>query len=230
MFIIAGDVGTFDQRDLVREFLLKAVLPYAKDVVFCLGNHEFYNNKSFTTDEVEQDWCKWNKEQKNVHVLMNSSVSLGGFLFVGGTAWTNVSDCLQPRERDKISYMMNDYNRIHGFTLDVCDKHHQTYLDTTARIISNTKEPVIVVSHHLPSHECIAPKYQHCGVLNQAFASSLVTRKILTPFKDKIKLYIHGHTHTPINMNIEGVPILCWPRGYNHEQNDTPFKPHQFVI
>ena len=72
--------------------------------------------------------------------------------------------------------------------------------------------PLIIVTHHLPTYKSVAPEYiDH--PLNPCFASnadSLI--ETLHP-----TLWIHGHTHSPIDLSINKTRILCNPRGYDTE-------------
>ena len=42
--------------------------------------------------------------------------------------------------------------------------------------------------------------------------------------KDKIKCWIYGHTHTPSNRIIDGIPFLCNPIGYPNENENINFQ------
>ena len=40
---------------------------------------------------------------------------------------------------------------------------------------------------------------------------------------NKIKCWIYGHTHTPSNVIINGIPFLCNPIGYPNENVNLNF-------
>jgi len=40
----------------------------------------------------------------------------------------------------------------------------------------------------------------------------------------KIKCWIYGHTHTPSNVIINGIPFLCNPIGYPDENSKIDFQ------
>jgi len=66
-----------------------------------------------------------------------------------------------------------------------------------------------VISHHLPSYRSIDPMFTGHS-LNPAYASDMDDF-----IKDSdINLWIHGHTHTSMDYDINGTRIVCNPRGY----------------
>ena len=73
----------------------------------------------------------------------------------------------------------------------------------------------IVITHHVPSFSLIDVKYktQNMQLYNQWFycnMDSLIETQI-----DKIECWIYGHTHTPSDVKINGIPFLCNPIGPN---------------
>jgi len=47
--------------------------------------------------------------------------------------------------------------------------------------------------------------------------------------KEKIKCWIYGHTHTPSNTIINGIPFLCNSIGYPNENNKLNFQTNIIV-
>jgi hypothetical protein len=46
---------------------------------------------------------------------------------------------------------------------------------------------------------------------------------------NKIKCWVYGHTHTPSNIIINGIPFLCNPIGYPNENEILNFEK-TFII
>ena len=78
--ILAGDIHLGDRGYKWAEQNIKN-----KEVIYVLGNHEFYKEATPRLFE------KLKKETKgtNIHVLENESISIGGVKFLGCTLWTD---------------------------------------------------------------------------------------------------------------------------------------------
>lgn len=83
-----------------------------KDVVYVMGNHEHYHGDFAKTAQTLKNHLK---DFKNVHFLDKECIELHGFIFYGGTLWTNfdvghgVGDESAMRH---IRGVMNDYRSV----------------------------------------------------------------------------------------------------------------------
>lgn len=81
----------------------------------------------------------------------------------------------------------------------------------------------MVVTHHAPSFQSIAPMYRQDS-LTPAFASNLDYL-----MGEPICLWIHGHVHHSNDYEINGTRIVSNPRGYQLKGDTFPenqdFKP-----
>lgn len=109
---------------------------------------------------------------------------------------------------------INDYHQIKAEEKNKLLTPSDTYIihykskETLVNTLKTSKEPVIVITHHLPSYKSIHPKYSHLSDTNGAFASNL---------DDLVKLsymWMHGHTHTSFDYKIGDTRVICNPRGY----------------
>lgn len=76
----------------------------------------------------------------------------------------------------------------------------------------NIKERDIVITHHLPSHRSVHPKWKG-SLLNNFFVcnlENLILRK-------KPAYWIHGHTHEEFFYKIGNTTVICNPLGYRNE-------------
>ena len=79
----------------------------------------------------------------------------------------------------------------------------------------NTKNSkCIVITHHLPTFKVIHSKYKDSIELNSFFASN--SDELIS---DPVIYWIYGHTHTASSHNINGVKVLCNPKGYPNEKS-----------
>ncbi|SOB78092.1 Predicted phosphoesterase [Marinobacter sp. LV10R510-11A] len=82
--------------------------------------------------------------------------------------------------------------------------------------------PRVVISHHAPLPECIPPKYQGDS-LSPAFASDL--RALM----GKMNLWVHGHVHEPVDLQVAGTRILANPGAYPKEYDPPLFVADRIV-
>ena len=76
-------------------------------------------------------------------------------------------------------------------------------------------KPIVIMTHHAPSPYSISEEYKG-SMLNAAFASNLNKFIIKHP---QIRLWVHGHIHTPTDYILGETRIACCPFGYNNENN-----------
>jgi len=87
-----------------------------------------------------------------------------------------------------------------------------------------TRDPgsYIVVVHHCPSEQSVAPQYRHDTLMNGAFRSQLDD---FIESRPQIKIWFHGHTHHPFDYQIGKTRVVCNPRGYaGYEARADEFK------
>jgi hypothetical protein len=83
--------------------------------------------------------------------------------------------------------------------------------------LSNTSKKDLItffISNNLPSYQCIHPMYYNNSA-NSCYAPSLDNLMQ----KYKIDYWIHGHTHSNVNLKIHNTTFICNPSGYCHKNN-----------
>lgn len=196
-------------------------------VVVVAGNHEFYNKKPankwrYSAPSMVAERLQACRDVAatfpNVHFLERERVDISGVAFLGCTLWTDLSD---PAAAAEAENRMNDYHLIatEGSqplrAVDVAGWHarDRAWLDREIAIAAEEEQPVVVLTHHLPSFDLIAAKYARAGLLNRAFASDC--RSLI---RLPVRAWIAGHTHTAATRiwqsEIQG---LVNPRGYPGE-------------
>jgi predicted phosphohydrolase len=214
ILILAGDISSNykDTIDLVSYYLLNNK---NTQVIFILGNHDYYNK---SIEETHSFWK--NIEIDRFHYLQDSSIIINGFRFYGTTLWTDM-DNLNIYTLQHSQKYINDYKYITGnsslFTPEESYIAHINSKTLLSKTLNNSKEPVVVITHHLPSFKSISPKYS-TYIFNGAFASNL------DHLVKKAHTWIHGHTHSSISYKINNTKVICNPRGYI--SNNIPENPH----
>jgi predicted phosphohydrolase len=212
VLILAGDIG-YPESPETRKFLEWACGVW-KDVVLIFGNHEYYNadGSSLSTGEKEA----LVPDIGNLHFLNRSEIRIGGVHILGATLWTEIPDT----DRRYVERSMSDFQCIKDFTLDEWTRRHngdRAWLETRLDELSAAGESAVVVTHHLPTHKIIPPKYRSYN--NSSFASHcdyLVQ-------KPAVKLWVCGHSH---GHQMDGRVVLN-ARGYPGES--TGYNPSLVV-
>jgi Icc-related predicted phosphoesterase len=208
-----------------NEFLSRVNEKYKK-TFYVMGNHEFYRGDLDTATDLL--YKHFHKNYPNIEILNKSTVFYEGITFLGCTLWTDY-DKGNPFTMMQAMQYMSDFNCItksgEPLTSQMCyDKHkqHRNFLQSKIKAHSNNpKNKVVVITHHLPSLQCIDPKFLGSH-MNGAFVSDL--DYMMT---DQVKLWIAGHTHSSHDVMIGGTRVLINPKGYGCENPD--FNPSLVV-
>lgn len=233
--VVAGDVGEGLAKSLRW---LQETIGRWMPVVFVAGNHEFYKG-SIVEDFLEAralvDACP------DVHPLEDESVVIDGVRFLGSTLWTDY-EVMTGREHGdpalaltwamKVAYdRLNDHRKIAEvkipwtrFTPTHARHRHLRSRAFLERAFGEPHEgPTVVVTHHAPLRECIAPRYAS-DTLSAAYASDMSAE--ISRWAPA--LWIHGHMHDSVDLRHAGTRVVCNPRGYGSE-NSVGFDP-QLVL
>ncbi len=187
-----------------------------KEVIYVLGNHEFYKKATPRLFHKLREKAKGS----NIHVLENESISLGGVRFLGCTLWTDFG-LLGSLDASIVAakLYMNDYSKIRlspqyrkiqpSFTV-VWHKQSKKWLQK--EFDNREEEKMVVVTHHAPSIRSIPP-----GIHNDPLSACYASDMIDFVSSSKTKLWVHGHIHTVGDYHIGETRVVCNPRGYPDE-------------
>lgn len=224
------------------EFLKKCCEEFP-NVIMVMGNHEHYHGDfKYSYDYI----TNVTKGFDNFHLLDKESMLLNGYMFFGGSLWTDMNN-EDPSTMRMMSHSMNDYQmclnshrpisyktidadgkmvyreRPSDFTPeDSVEDHHKFLVKLSTCLQENSVTPFVVVGHHAPSKSSTHPRYKNEKMMNGAYSSDL-TDFILN--HRQIKLWTHGHTHESFDYMIGTTRIVCNPRGYiNYEDRADDFE------
>ncbi|MEI7582008.1 metallophosphoesterase [Runella sp.] len=190
VLILAGDITNltyYNSRKLEKDFFRKLSKQF-KQVFWICGNHEFYRS----WDVSQSDKPMNINVHKNVQLINNVSVDYRGVRLVFSTLWSYIGEI----EGIYIQQNMSDFDliRYRGRTLTTgiyTNKLHRPCLDFLMNELQKPIDfPTVVVTHHLPSLQCVHPKHQG-SALNQGFASNLDALILET----QPNYWIYGHSH-----------------------------------
>lgn len=212
--IVAGDCTTLSpaKKHLTIKHLQMLSELYHK-VIYVPGNHEFWNSSfeaSYTIlTEMEERFT-------NIHMLAwDNPCVYNGQHFIGDTMWFPKPHLNSP----SIAYWPDNRN-IYNFTPKAFELHEKFCKD----VVANIRLDDIVVSHHFPFKESIAPEYS--GDPWNCYFHADVSQYMETP----PMMWIHGHTHNPFNYKtLDGTLVVCNPKGYRHEGLNEDFFNHLLI-
>lgn len=200
--IIAGDLTS--KKYLIDN--LKYLCDKYQHVLFVNGNHEFYNS-SFQEieDLLNRTGLRSDMLGRNFHWLNDSTCTINGTNFIGGTLWFPDNPLNQLYERQ-----LSDFSYIKDFRKDVYERNKKTIDVFNKQMNENS----IVITHHLPSYQSVSDKYKG-DQLNRFFVCD-IENLILDR---QPKYLISGHTHDSCNYFIGKTHVIANPLGYPHERN-----------
>jgi predicted phosphodiesterase len=231
IIVLAGDIST-GTRGLAwaREQLSKT----KAQILYVAGNHEFYRTEMDNLTQTLRDLAS---KEDRIHFMENDAVIIDGVRFLGCTLWMNFLLFGADKRIDckREAYQLNDFRLIKkasnthsggGFVnkfkpQDAVDLFQQSTRWLTEQLDTPHNGPNVVITHHLPSFDSVAPQYAS-DLLSACFASRL------DHFFGRMDLWIHGHTHTSFDYMKDGTRVVCNPRGYclyNRDCENFEFDP-----
>ncbi|BDT61312.1 phosphatase [Massilia varians] len=202
-------------------------------IVYVAGNHEYYGEAiEKTGDAIAQECMRY----PSVHYLDCAEYIYDDVRFLGATLWTDFALFSPDRKWSAMldaKAAMNDYQRIKVATAGYRKLHPQdtARLHSAQRIWLQEKldEPfaghTVVVTHMAPSMRSVAPKYA-ADPVSAAFASNL------DDLVGRANVWVHGHTHSSFDYEVEGCRVVANPLGYlmrNGGAENEQFYPN-FIV
>lgn len=204
--VLAGDIATQGRA------VAWARASFSQPVLFVPGNHDFYGGD---LDATLRD-MRAQAKGSNVHVLDNDEVVLGGVRFLGVTLWTDYRlTGNEPLAQWDAQQTLKDFKAITegGSRALIPSTLAQLHAQSCKFLLDKLCEPfagkTVVLSHHAPTELSLSAAYRQApGHLNSAFASHL-DRLMGAP----VALWLHGHTHDSVDLDLYGTRVRCNPRG-----------------
>lgn len=199
-------------------------------ILYVPGNHEFYG----TAMPALRRQLENEAARLGIHLLDNRTLTLNGIRFHGTTLWTDFALYAgQPNYDPSLTEaraldLMPDFQIIEQpdgevFTPAESRRLHAKALAWLERELSRPfSGPRVVISHHAPLSSCIPSRYRG-DVLSPAFASHL------PQLMGRMDLWIHGHVHEPVDLNVSGTRVIANPAGYPGEFDPPLFSPDLIV-
>ena len=208
LIVLAGDIGR--PREAVRW-----AYGLGKPVLYVLGTHEYYGVvigqfaaefRGITADTA-------------IRVLDDDEVTIDGVRFLGCTLWTDMSLFREGPERElavRAAWQyMRDFAliRTHGDKLFAPDdmvmrcRQHLAWLEK--RLDERSDMPTVVITHHAPS-----PRSIHASLSGAPINAAYIVDLERLFGRERVRLWVHGHTHFSFDYSVNGTRVICNPRGY----------------
>jgi predicted phosphodiesterase len=216
--VLAGDVGVKENGVLWANNKLQC------PVVYVPGNHEHFGGHLQRTLEKMRKAAA-----SHVHVLDCDEVIIRGVRFLGATAWTDFAStgniqkaslAAESGMQDFKSIRTGRYRKIKPS--DLARKALDTRRWLKSKLATTFDGPTVIVTHHAPSLRSIQGSRYAGGVLDAAFANCW--DDLMGP---SVGLWLHGHTHVPVDYLLHGTRVVSNPRGYPGEL--VQFNPHLII-
>ena len=212
VMVLAGDVGAYKHVAEILILLLKEGI----EIVFVLGNHEYYYTKR---ENIHARMYVLQAEYPNFHWLSihnNPVAEIQGQRFVGDTMWF-------PSAPDEFKYRkyLSDFSYIERFTSWVYD-HNEAAQEA---LRDNIQQGDVVVTHHAPSQKSIIFEYRN-EPTNIFYVCDMEDAiKALRP-----ALWIHGHMHASLDYKISQTSVICNPFGYEGVKTNMDFVQDKIIV
>ncbi|EWC47879.1 hypothetical protein DRE_02761 [Drechslerella stenobrocha 248] len=217
--ILAGDIGTLNQRDSYLCFLRRHCEIFDK-VFLVLGNHEFYGTSRHgglsTLDSLFSE----------DPILSQKLVVLNRGRYDFPDSKLTILGCtlqseIRPEQRLEIEGKLNDFRQIKGWTVDDHNAEHSidiAWLRDAIEEITETEPDrrILVATHHAPSfRKTCAPQHED-SALSSAFCTGILEGGAWRGWKGKelVKAWVFGHTHWCCDVMLGGVRVVSNQRGY----------------
>ncbi|MEB0123473.1 metallophosphoesterase [Pseudomonas sp. CCI1.2] len=211
LVILAGDI------DIHARGVTWANQTFSCPVIYVAGNHEYYKGHIDKTLKKMRDAAA-----PHVHVLENEVFVWQQIRFLGTTAWTDFSSTGDAVAASNLAWeWMNDFRliradstfrRLHPDDLVTRNKKSRAWL--TQELEKPFSGPTVVVTHHSPTPAVVGDK--HDGHLTAAYTNHW------PELIEKADVWVFGHTHQAVDIELVGCRIISNPRGYPGES--TGFK------
>jgi Icc-related predicted phosphoesterase len=204
VLVLAGDIAVAERIPPALALLCERFRDAS--VVYVHGNHEFYGSDR---DSVLKLMDQARSANPNLVWLDCSSAELHGSRFLGAPLWFPSA-----KVDDRLKQAMTDFSAIEDFESWVYEENQKA----VALFEDRLRPGDIVVTHHLPSWRCVAAQFVG-HPLNPFFVCDLTDLIV----KRRPRLWLHGHSHGSVHVQIGETTVLCNPFGYAVEAPNHAF-------
>lgn len=226
ILIIAGDVCSIVEHSQLWKSFMNFCSNEWSTVWYIFGNHEYYNTKGITIDQINS----FAKQQLleigayNIKILHNQFIVSHAYKFClwGSTLWSNLPDLpIYSSSREILPVYVTKQNTI---SRKEYNELYQTSLSSLYNCIRWMKVNIpdyklIVVSHHAPMMNHFRKEHQNSD--RRFMYGSNLNHLLLNRYD--ISSWIFGHTHVNLDvyLNNKGTRCIsnCYPLLHSYNNN-----------
>lgn len=213
--VCAGDIGSPFTHNYRR--FLEVLTETFKYVIVIAGNHEYYQHSQCYATTHPRSITKTETQIKKVCddvgaiFLQKDFVDIGNVRFYGCTLWGDPSSSKGEKFwKDRYDCKhISDFQSIEHYQA-LHHNHREWLTQALTDTSSTTDKTIIVITHHLPSHKLVDPKFAHSR--KNGYYTSHCDELL-----GKCDVWLAGHTHRFIEEEICGTRFYCNPVGYPWE-------------
>lgn len=225
ILVLAGDICPV-QSPQYEAFLTWCSRNW-QHVLVTTGNHEYYTGDYRPQNMSECDRTilifLTGKLPNVIYLQAGNSVVLEGVRFIGATLWSKIDSALWS---DPAFLRRGDYNQIFSegrrVTPALISAIHGWQKARLASAIAASAEPVVVVTHHLPTAALVPQQHKTSSTVS-AYATNC--EELMTA---NVRAWICGHSHEAKQWTApSGCFCIVNPRGYSSQ--DTGFSAKKVI-
>lgn len=204
LVVVAGDTS----NGLEGLRFLQKLRNKGHRVVAVDGNHEHYSNHSQERSVIETT-ARFREDFPDVvDFHYNEPV------FILRNGWYQVR-----LEQTWQGYMNDSYwGDLSAETVNQLALQDAEYIELALQSCVYKKRKAVVVTHTAPCYETLDPRFEG-SFSNEWYMNPWMT-PLLGLYRDTITVWCHGHTHASADKIVNGVRVVCNPRGYPGENPD----------
>lgn len=219
--VLAGDISV---KGRCMDWAKTAFAQFNCPVLVCAGNHDYYGGHLGKTLLKMTD-----ASIEHVRFMDCNEFVFGGVRFLGATGWTDYSATGNtPLAMWDAQTAMADFKKVRaGSTYrklhpdDLAERSRYTKQWLREKLSEPFDGKTVVFTHHAPSMLSLE-KCRGNTHLDAAYANRWEDL-----MGDRLALWMHGHSHAPVDYDLCGTRVVSNPRGYPGE--NCGFKPG-FVV
>ena len=192
----------------------------ARHILYVPGNHEYYGTDIDVARRLLAKQCR----HLGITLLDPGTITVDNVRFIGATLWTDfrLNGIAHEAAAHKGALGMADFTgasqrgRTRFTTHESARRHaaERAFIEGELASARRVGQTAVVITHHAPTPRSIAPHFER-HPCNPGFASDL--DDLIERYQPA--LWVHGHMHDVVDVEIGATRVLCNPAGYNPEKN-----------